>query len=446
MDTFTNSTNTLRKQKPFTIGFTGLTKALSGKLYALTTEIEKKLTKSGIVGNLPEEWINTIPKESRAKDIRDIYTGFAAASNALMLDCDTAIKYYYDYKDNPDSLIPLLQERLDTASNYLKETLVKHNIIDNNTPLKIDYLGIGLHGCGYKFEVAGKKYVIKSYHNYDKEEMSRNNYHGPLIESNRAIYINKHFKHSQYAKFYFSDLKNNYMIIQFINKETDKPNAIIDEQQHGFQYNDLGDKAKYNLINDYLIDYGSISIKSTILANNKTAHWVHNKVVDKKTGIGDQKEWDKLYKLALQNKVPNCDDILLGLVDAVRFLPEEHREIRALQFITNSDFDENIKTQLIDYIIPDDALFPIHVKANFNLTTPQQFSAIDKLLQHSKNETKLKLAQKIKTIKEPLRFKLFSKLLSSNDKMITNLLQEQIVHLPESQQAKATALLHKKAA
>lgn len=439
-DSFSYSTNALRKHKMLTIPFTGLTKALSGKLYELSTEIVEKLKRNGIVGTLPEEWINTIPKESKTEDIKDIYEGFADAANALMLDCDTAIKYYYDYKDNPNELKPLLEDKLDRASNLLKETLVKHKIIDTNDPLKIEYLGIGLHGCGYKFEVAGKKYVIKSYHDYPKEELLTNNHHGPYIETNRATYINKHFLHSQYAKFYFSDLNNNYMIIQFIDKNTDKPKATINEQDHGFQYNDLGDKEKYNLINNYLIDYGSISIKSKILANNKTAQWVHNKVVDKKTSTGNHKEWDKLYKLALQNKVPNCHDILLGLVDTVRYLPEEHRETRALKFIESTNFDENFKLQLIDYIIPDEALFTFHIKANFELKEDQQFSAIEKLIMNSNKKVKTALINKIKTIDPSIRFALFKKLSIIHDKGLTILLQQQITHLSETEQRQATVL------
>ncbi|MGD9581185.1 MAG: hypothetical protein AB7V50_07415, partial [Vampirovibrionia bacterium] len=399
---------------------------------------------NAVVGSLPQEWVNTIPEISKKQEIKDILDGFAAVSKTLMLDADTAIKYYYDFKDDHDSLKPLIQDNIDNASVQLTELLKKHNIIKDNDKVQLEYLGIGLHGCGYKFIVNDKKYVIKSYHNYSKEEMLRNDYHGPLIESNRAAYIHKHFKNNNYARFYFSDLKANYMILQFIDAKTSLPEMVISEIDNGFNYNDLGDKEKYNLVNNYLIDYGSISIKSSILTTKKTAKWVHNKVVSDKTSIADPEKWDQLYQKAIKNKIPNCNDILLGLIDAVRFLPEEHREKRVLKMINSTYFSDDFRINLIDYIAPDKALFPIYEKANFQLFYKQRLNALDNLIKVSGKTVNEILVSKISTIKTSLRFELFKMLLNKSDKGLQSSLQHQIIHLPVSKQKHAYNLLSAK--
>ena len=236
-------------------------------------------------------------------------------------------------------------------------------------------LGMGLYGCAYAFEVNGNGYVMKIYHNLDEQETLNNKYHGKYIEVNRAAFLNKYAKGSQYARFYFGDIKSGYMVMKFIDHNVKQPEKPINEDSYGFKYYDNGDKAIYNIINDHIVDYGSILINSRPLAMNKTVRWVHNKIIESGSDNLWHKKWDELYSKAISGNINNAEDVILGLMDFIRFLPPDKQDKRIKTLVNNKKLSDKLKNILIDYIMPikpKDQDCPDHYKAIYKLLSTQR--------------------------------------------------------------------------
>lgn len=155
----------------------------------------------------------------------------------------------------------------------------------------------------------------------------------------------------------FADLKSGFMVTRLINNDSKAP-LFIDEKSYGAENGDVNEegpnKGQYvdqNVINGYVVDYGGIRIDNKLLATNKTVRWVYKQFKDL-PGIEEKlSKWNDLYKTAIDNKIPNCKDIMIGLIDYAQFLPRDEQLTLADMMVSDDKFSEDMLLKLKPYII-----------------------------------------------------------------------------------------------
>lgn len=377
------------KQTP--ISFTGITKSLKTRLYKKLEEIQNivKRHDNCIAGELPDEWKAKIP-QNKIKDIRkDIHTDFALAANDLLeplkgvkldnYNYDISIDYDDEYNETfirlygKQGLFKFqMDDSIDLAGYTLNSVLKRNGIIKNNENIDFKILGVGKNAVTYSFNVDDKSYVFKVYHEFYKELQDNPSIkseieidtHGILPEANRAFFLNDYAKDNNYAKPIWADLKANYMITMLLDPDyltepkkviskkevgittTDNVNSnFIRESQRAYKNRMLtphnNNQSKANPI-EYTIDYGGIEIKNELLATNKSARYVHNKIIRSSSENNWNNTWDDLFKQAKSNKIPNSKDIMLGLTDFLQYLPEKEVPKRLQIMLACARKDANI--------------------------------------------------------------------------------------------------------
>ena len=338
-DTFQSIQKQNNKSVITKLSFKGLTKAMGAQLYDTGHQVAALMEKfpkaNGIVGNLPNDWLESLPgsKKEKAETIKDIYKAFAKASKDLEFDLEHLNSFFNHYDINWINIETRFKRSI--AATTLRNTLRKHNIINKNDKITVEFIGMGCLGCAYKFNVKNKDYVFKVFHRYDDIDLKGSYMHGKYIEVNRAQYIKKQAREGDCCKFYFADLKNDYMVNEFISDTNIKPYKNIDPIALGIKFIDKKDGI--NILNEYLIDYGGMGIYDSIFAKNKTARSVI-KTICKNNPINKWfKGWDDLYNKAIENKIANKNDIILGLIAFLHFLPTKQQENRIKVLIQNKE-------------------------------------------------------------------------------------------------------------
>jgi hypothetical protein len=289
------------------INFKGLTTSLKKRAFSsedsIIAEIKKYPNSNGIVGSIPAEWIEKIPKEERKDKIKNLYT----ALGEIFLDLRKQGQF--------------AEENIENTSNKINKVLHNSGILAGDQKVKLKKLQPGKFGTGYlldenfaKDEKYGK-YVIKLFH-YIKSD---NNFHGNNVEPNRALYWLKNAgKNTQRARLYFADLKNGFMVSQYIGRNAKKPQKKVSTKLLGiFSF----DENTSNKIGDYYVDYGGIDVINPLLNNNKIARHI-NKQIFYTPETRRMDLWNKKYKDSNNN-----EDILTGLACAISSLPEGEQEI-----------------------------------------------------------------------------------------------------------------------
>lgn len=280
----------------YLINFKGLTRVLSKKAYNTPHEIKAQMLKypssGGVVGNLPAEWIEKIPKEERSIKIKK-----------LCFDFKTAIK---DFRK--------VHSRKELAAR-LHDALHQAGLINEGDDLTLYFLDEGTFGSGYLLKnVLNDKYMIKIFHKEDFLNKANGNY----TELNRAAYWKKNAgKNNQRVQSYFGDMDAGYMINKFISRDTPEfKKEAVKEEIYGLI--DCENNMMDNYIKGYQVDYGNLYINSPILSQNKTARYVYKKLAN--CPKEDQLlELDKFLNMKKFNKNP---DIKLGLIASLELLPE----------------------------------------------------------------------------------------------------------------------------
>lgn len=149
-------------------------------------------------------------------------------------------------------------------------------------------------------------------------------YNGVGPESNITQFI-KHsaghpLKASNYIDVFYIDTKNNVGLSEFSDKSLGEITKEINLHKYGMYHSDLRTN-KDNMVEGRVIDYGGIKRLKGFeeLCKNRVARRYYHKIsqikfVDEEmTNLERVKYWNNLYKKAVNGKIPNHNDVLIGL-------------------------------------------------------------------------------------------------------------------------------------
>ena len=129
-----------------------------------------------------------------------------------------------------------------------------------NKEVKVEMLGKGLYGSGYKISIAGCKPVcLKLFHLNREYTPIKDN--GVEFEVQAGLFLNKHsnqFVHMHFGKVAAYPMRDGFLVTQFIDENTQ---AIKNSYPSGQYYITYGDRKPENRINGTIIDYGGVSIE-----------------------------------------------------------------------------------------------------------------------------------------------------------------------------------------
>ena len=226
------------------ISFTGLTSSLRKTIYK-RKNIEKLITaypeSDGFVGSLIPEWLDKISKEQRQEALREISSKFSEA-------------------------IGQRNNRIfgQKTEDTIREVLCKYGIITPETKVKFSSMGVSDMAELYKLQVGEKQYVTKI---FPKISGIYTESGGNLVEQNHALYMNAG-KKTNWAKFHFGNLKDGYMITDYIKDRKKAAESVIDIGKIGLEYTD---KRVYNIARHQNSNYGGLKVIDGYPIGDKTA-------------------------------------------------------------------------------------------------------------------------------------------------------------------------------
>lgn len=313
------------------VNFEGLTKALGSQAYLSVLDIKSKIENNpksqGMVGNLPDEWVKSIPREKRKENIKDFYNQLSELVNGLRTEGQN-------------------NKNVKLASEKITEVMHENSMLPKETSIVLKKLGTGAFGTAYKLEEHSpdskphSKFVLKIFHN----DGSWKNAHGALPEINRGTFWAKRAgKNTNRARFYFADAKSGYIVSQYIDQKTPEPKKYIPTSDFGIYTTDEGDW--HNKIGGYSIEYGGMEIGSTTLASNKTARWAMKQICAQR-GEKRNEVWSSLYSKA---KNTGNEDLMAGVAYGLKALDFDNPSDRSkyLQELASSPSNK-VKMALAD--------------------------------------------------------------------------------------------------
>lgn len=245
------------------VTFTGLNKTISKTIYPSGKLLESihGIYKSSIVGNIPNEFINLIKKNTNIckteirQNIKTVYEAFGQAGRELdkinqlnknafkqlLKKDDKKIleEYFKVLRDSEKSLDPEIISSIhesfrkvewistetrklieDNATHTLESALKNSGVLKKDDSLKLNFIGEGLFGRCYQISatsIAGKQIftdkVLKIYKNSSIEsDFLLNSFIAKLqinkkYEKEINIYIDKRIKEKPYLKYFFGKLR-----------------------------------------------------------------------------------------------------------------------------------------------------------------------------------------------------------------------------------------------
>jgi len=288
-------------------------------------ELEKIVSnyKNVTAGTLPDDWANKLAPAKRNEGIKDIIQAFSQAAKIL----EDTIDINHDMsKSNTGDL--------QKASEVIGKVLKKYQIIDEKENFSLKFLGNGLFGAAYSFEISDKKYVLKKFidlkdpklifkYKQKKEDLEENFGHGCLSEINSASLLNKYEPIGQYAKFFFAGLDNRFIVTQFLDK-----NSVLTPKDVDIGYLNLisSDDTLENIIEIFdpvsqtdrykIFDYGGLTKLLKSLNDTEETIRIKKCIVDT-TRIDRANKWNELYSKYKDSKNSN---IQLGLLASAHFI------------------------------------------------------------------------------------------------------------------------------
>lgn len=268
------------------ITFNGLTSTLKGNLYS--SPIIKKMAyafpnSKGAVGTVPAEWLRNIPKNERKTFILNLYDVFSKISRIQREKV-----FFINRK----------------CTKLLKSFFVENGVIKPNERLKFSSSGQGAFSYVLKFNVGNKKYAFKNFLKecYLDDIISE---YGNCAEQNNAAFLNADEK-SDWAKFYFGNVLDGYMVTKYIKLTSPFPSKKIELQRRGLEYLD------YHSANSKLnikFDYGGLRKLDDFPLDNKVACYIIGKIMD----LPPNERTAEIEKIIADKKVPNYYDRMLGI-------------------------------------------------------------------------------------------------------------------------------------
>lgn len=438
-----------KKQKPAAIlAFLGLTNALSVRLYSTGPSVENNLKKyphsSGFFGRVPSEWFKKIPEDKRERYIKRIFNGYSQASQLLRDGIVEAVRGQ-NKKIQLEDFNKLLSQALVfdqiQASEIISEALQKSKILKPDEMIDLIFLGAGSYGAGFKFNVNGKDYVIKVYYPQHDKKGKKNPYHGRFIEPNRAMFLKKIKKENclksmQFTDCHFGNINSAFMVTDFFPEDAQPPETTIDLTSLGVRYGDSKEE-RYgsNMRNGNIIDYGGIVITNKAFAKMKTARYVYKKTIDQPEKNEQHLKWDEIYEDAINNKVANSQDLLIGLVSCVRFLPENKQRERIVRMAKEQHLSEKVLIHMA-YEIADSSMKPA-----YHLDLKEKLVVMNVLFDKASPVAQSRMLSAIDMIDNKAKLLLFNNMLKYIKPEVKPLLEEKIKEIPEKYRPKALALL-----
>jgi hypothetical protein len=220
--------------------FTGFTNALRTRPFVFPSNIEKIsdvfVKSDGFYGNLPYFEIQNIPKENRKDTVLNINQTFREIA------------------------IILRNHKRKKAQEKITNIITERNL--SNIISNIRYIDEGDYGKGYYFELNGKAKFLKIFKN--RQEMN-DHFHGSYIEGNRGLYWNKKAPNCQFVKIHCGDIKEGWLIADYIPDDISYPKKIVIGRSIGLNLLDLH---YTNMKNSHVFDFGGQRVNSLLL-NNK---------------------------------------------------------------------------------------------------------------------------------------------------------------------------------
>jgi hypothetical protein len=224
------------------ISYTGLTRKMSKQVFRLDSveRLQELYPKSNnIVGNLPNQWVRNMPKETRKTEIPQLYKELGAFTNGVL-------KKFGGGK---------------ISSFFLTKILRTHGALEKKASVKIEKVGQGALSKGYKLTNSkdGSTLFLKKF----KPETQENRHlfysgvHGVKPETRTKVFLKHDIKSkkekSYFTNFYYGDMKNGYYVEEFLDSsdsisrydlmslvQENVKNEIRDVMAlHGFLHSDL---------------------------------------------------------------------------------------------------------------------------------------------------------------------------------------------------------------
>ena len=206
---------------------------------------------------------------------------------------------------------------VDRLEKNVIQLFQKHRIIDDKTPLDVEYIGHGFQAWAYRISIDNEKnkgIVVKLFKRLDNILQN----HGNKTEQNLAEYVRTHTNNdSEFVKYYYGDTKNGIMLVDYIPHDIEPPKNKLDLSDIGIGY---GDDFPKNRINGHICDYGGIET-DTNLIGNVPAQKVHRAIKYAPSDDEKIKIFEEIY--AGRNNTDEFKDRAIGLVHSIKFLPEE---------------------------------------------------------------------------------------------------------------------------
>ena len=208
------------------------------------------------VGHLPKEWINDIPKPKQKDFVANVYQAFSNFAS-----------------------IPKDERNVNNLATTLKSIF--------NKDVKVEQLGYGSFGSGYKISIENSKpFVLKAFNNIDDDLKYMKNTHGRSIEPQNALYSKG--KGNDFAGFYFGKVndvidKDGFMLNEFLPDKPSKSqqkdltisrfdSSDVDRDYgHNFQYGKILDYGAMETTDKRLMENGNVAKLTRIISSNMIA-------------------------------------------------------------------------------------------------------------------------------------------------------------------------------
>ena len=409
----------LTNSNSYLVNFKGLNRTIGKMAYNAHESIGKEVRhypqSNGIVGNLPKEWVDKIPKAFREKTIKEFYSDFKGVLSVFQKSASG-------------------QSRVESG---LSSTFIKAGIIKPNERICLQNIGNGCDGVVYRLRgVSDDKHVIKVF--YKSSTYIERDNRACLEELNRAAFWQKNAgKNTQMVRFYFGDADAGYMINKFVDEKAPVCKKYVDPEIYGLKSTDVEPKEVidgHNKIRGFQIDYGYIEVFDNFLNKDKSSQKILKEFLASKS-----EDRGQIFKKCCQ-KDSRFESHFANMID---ILPLKERKIYFDKLLKSKD----TKTRLIlmdkiQYLKIEDRADYFYKLAgetdvNLKMKLVQKMNCLphyeivpvfNTYANSASSEIKEQLANKLRLLPDALRVEYFKQFAQNADKQMLNILRQQVYY------------------
>lgn len=127
--------------------------------------------------------------------------------------------------------------------------------------VKLEFIGSGFNGNGFKLTIANKVFCYKTFYIYNPDDAPNTCCHGTLAEAQMALFASKNSRKGQFSKFYFGKVGYKYNIDSFVVTEfVDKNNNRNKNNRFYIDHITTMDSNPRNRVNGKIVDFGATKI------------------------------------------------------------------------------------------------------------------------------------------------------------------------------------------